>query len=82
MEVKIADKERLEPPHVTIKHRTRTWRINLREGALLKPGPPLSDIPPEVRDFIFKKENWERLQRKWDEMYPENPIDSTEDDDE
>jgi hypothetical protein len=80
--VKISEKERLEPPHVTVKNRTRVWRIGLRDGEPLDTLPPLSDVPEEILEFIFQKENWELLQREWDEMYPENPIASTEDEDE
>lgn len=30
--VKIRDDERVEPPHATILHKTRAWRLSLRTG--------------------------------------------------
>jgi hypothetical protein len=38
--VKIRDRERSEPPHVTILHKTRAWRIGLRSGSFLDREPP------------------------------------------
>lgn len=36
--VKIRDRERLEPPHVTVFHRNEDpWRIDLRSGGFLVP---------------------------------------------
>ena len=33
--VKIREKERLEPPHVTIMCRRKEWRLSLRDGEFL-----------------------------------------------
>ncbi|SRR6266571_1093730 len=39
---KIRDRERLEPPHVTILHKTSAWRFELRSEKFLdrEPDPP------------------------------------------
>jgi len=76
--VKIRDKERLEPPHVTIIFRTRTWRINLRDRSGMDEGS-WKDIPSEVKDVVEAR--WDELKARWDEIYPDNPIESAEDDD-
>jgi hypothetical protein len=79
--VKIREKERVEPPHVTVIHKEDEWRIGLRDGELLvPPGGRLKDIDPEVIGIIQR--DWEGLRRAWDEKYPENPISSAEEDDE
>jgi hypothetical protein len=78
--VKIRDWERVEPPHVTILRRGRAWRWDLRSGEFMDTVPDPSDVPAAVLKVITA--NWERLRAAWDEMYPENPVDSKEDDDE
>ncbi len=79
--VKIREKERVEPPHVTVIHKEDEWRIGLRDGELLvPPGGRLKDIDLEV--FRIIQRNWGALRRAWDEKYPENPISSVEEDDE
>jgi hypothetical protein len=79
--VKIRDKERVEPPHVTVMRKADEWRLGLRDGALLvPPGGRIKDIDPKVMRII--EDQWERLQREWDERYPENPVSSTEDEEE
>lgn len=64
---KIRDRERLEPPHVTILQKARAWRFNLRSEAFLDKKPA-----PTIRS------NLTLLRRAWDRMYPENPISSEE----
>ena len=77
--VKIREKERLEPPHVTILCGTKEWRVGLRDlQFLVPPGGHWNEIDHEVRDLIAK--NWKSLQGAWDKMYPTNPISSTEGD--
>jgi hypothetical protein len=76
----LRDRERNEPPHVTILHRTRAWRFDLRSGGFLDEEPDPKDVPAEVLAEIEKHKALLRL--KWDEMYPENPIESKEDDNE
>ena len=76
--VKIREKERVEPPHVTVLHNEDEWRIGLRDKELLvPPGGRLKDIDVEVMRTIEK--NWEQLKKAWDAKYPENPISSAED---
>lgn len=70
--VKIRDKERREPPHVTILRRTDAWRVNLRTGNFMDASPDPSAVPDEVVNHM--RSHWERLCRKWDEMYPDNPM--------
>ncbi len=77
---KIRDRERLEPPHVTILHKTRAWRFDLRSGTFLDREPDPKDIPEEVVGAV--RSNLEVLRQEWDRMFPENLVFSTEDDDE
>jgi hypothetical protein len=78
--VKIQDKERLEPPDVTIWHLEDVWRIYLRTGSfLVPPGGNWNDIDAEVREII--ENDWEALCDAWDEKYPENPISSLNEED-
>ena len=71
--VKIREKERLEPPHVTVICRTRVWRIGLRSGGfLVPPGGSWKDIPDDLRAILAAQ--WPALQAAWDAMYPTNPI--------
>jgi hypothetical protein len=78
--VKIREKERVEPPHVTVMHKAREWRLGLRDkGLLVPPGGRIKDIDPGVVRII--EEHWERLIAAWDAKYPENPVSSAEDED-
>jgi hypothetical protein len=78
--VKIQDKERLEPPHVTVWHIDRVWRISLRSGEfMVPPGGSWKEIDAGVRALI--EANWQALREAWDAMYPHNPIQSPEDKD-
>jgi hypothetical protein len=75
--VKIRDKERVEPPHVTVMHQTEEWRLGLRDRQLLvPPGGRIRDIDPEVMEII--EDHWDRLIEAWDEKYPENPVSGAE----
>jgi hypothetical protein len=49
--LKIRDRERLEPPHATLLHRTRAWRWNLRSGGFMDADPPPRDVPVEIVEF-------------------------------
>lgn len=69
---KIRDRERLEPPHVTILFRTKSWRWNLREGGFMDGSPDPKEVPPELVALIVA--NLAVLRAQWDVMYPENPI--------
>jgi hypothetical protein len=70
--VKIRDRERLEPPHVTILHRSRAWRWNLRSGGFMDADPPPGDVPKEIVALV--QENLARLCAEWDARYPSNPV--------
>jgi hypothetical protein len=78
--VKIRDEERLEPPHVSIIRGTRTWRLCLRTDQFLDDEPDPREVPGELLEEI--RAHWELLRQQWDETYPENPISSSESDDE
>jgi hypothetical protein len=76
--VKIREKERVEPPHVTIMHKGAEWRLGLRDkGLLVPPAGRLKDIDPAVMQII--DERWETLMEAWDAKYPENPVFSAKD---
>ncbi len=71
--VKIRERERVEPPHVTIFHKRKEWRLGLRDREFLNPpGGRWKEIDLRVRDEIENK--WNLLCDEWDRMYPENPI--------
>jgi hypothetical protein len=76
--LKIRDRERLEPPHATVLHRTRAWRWNPRAGGFMDVDPPPDDVPEEIVAFI--DQNLERLRTEWDGMYPSNPVAQEPDD--
>lgn len=77
---KIRDRERLEPPHVTVMWKTFRWRWNLRACAFMDREPEPRDVPQELVEVL--RVSLESLRQKWDEMYPENPVASHEDSDE
>ncbi len=78
--VKIREKERVEPPHVTVMHKAREWRLGLRNKELLvPPGGRIKDIDEGVMRVV--EEHWENLIAAWDAKYPENPVSSAEDED-
>lgn len=70
--VKVYDFERLEPPHVTIYRRGRTWRVGLRDGEFLDRGDRWNQIDDGVRAAI--EANWQTLVLEWDAMHPDNPV--------
>src|SRR3954447_5804638 len=76
--VKIREKERVEPPHVTVMHKADEWRLGLRDKQLLvPPGGRLKDINPGVMQMI--EVHWQRLIGAWDARYPENPVSGAKD---
>lgn len=75
--VKIRDRERLEPPHVTVINGTRAWRFDLRSRGWMDAEPDPGDVPDEVHQAIL--DNFGTLTGKWDQMYPTNPVDPKED---
>jgi len=78
--VKIRDRERVEPPHVTVLRKTEAWRIDLRTGRFMDAEPPPEDVPEALVKFIMA--NWRALQEQWDAMYPKNPTGSGVEDEE
>jgi hypothetical protein len=70
--VKIHDRERLEPPHATILHRTRAWRFDLRAEKFLDRDPDPSEVPDEVADEVRSK--LPLLRREWNRRFPENRV--------
>lgn len=77
--IKIYDRERLEPPHVTLMHRADVWRISLRDRDFLPPeGGKWRDINGEVKEFL--EENWSELCSYWDSRHPDNPVSSRQED--
>ena len=80
--VKLREKERLEPPHVTVMCGKKEWRIGLRDKEFLcPPGGKWADLDDEVREIILNEETWRSLQDAWDKKYPSNPISSKEEGD-
>jgi hypothetical protein len=70
--VKVRDRERVEPPHVTIMRRTTAWRWSLRNGQFLDREPDPKQVPQELAAFV--RGHQEMLRDSWDQMYPENPV--------
>jgi len=77
---KIRDKERTEPPHVTILRGTRAWRFGLRSREFLDEIPEPKDVPEDLVDVV--RHALPQLVLEWDKMYPENPVSSAGGDDE
>ncbi len=82
--VKIREKERLEPPHVSIINGINTWRISLRSGDFLDKEPDPDQVPHELLKYIDsgklsnRQTVWEWLCEKWDEKYPKNKVASAD----
>ncbi len=70
--VKIQERERLEPPHVTIRRRMKTWRMDLRSGRFLDRQPPVREVPAALVEHIHAR--LAELRDAWDRMYPDNPV--------
>jgi len=76
--VKIRDKERVEAPHLTIICGTMVWRVCLRDGRFMD-GGSWKEMPDGLEEVVRK--NWGRLCAAWDRMYPHNPVQGNEGDD-
>lgn len=70
--VKIRDRERCEPPHVTILNRSRTWRWNLRTRTWMDADPDPAEVPSEIAQLV--EQEYDHLCEAWDAMYPLNPV--------
>lgn len=75
--VKIRDDERHGTPHVTLLCRRQAWRVSLRTGAFLDGDPDPAAVPEELVELVWGKR--QVLRTRWNEMYPENPVFSHED---
>jgi hypothetical protein len=69
---KIRDRERVEPPHVTIMHKAKAWRFGLRTQQFLDAELDPREIPEEVLEGT--RTGLSLLRQAWDRMYPENLI--------
>ena len=69
---RIAEKERLEPPHVTIRHRELSWRLGLRDGEFLGRRPPPGSVPAGLVECV--ETNFPLLIVEWDRKYPGNRV--------
>ena len=65
-QAKIRDRERLEPPHVTVLYKTSAWRFDLRTEAFLDKEPSPKDVPEEVIGAV--RFNLTLLRQEWDRM--------------
>ena len=79
--MKIRDKERLEPPHVTIFRKVFSWRINLRTGGFMDASPEPREVPDALVQHIRAAKNWSTLREQWDRMYPTNTVEREPDGD-
>lgn len=71
--VKVRDKERLEPPHLTVMTAGREWRIGLRDSDfLVPPGGSWNDLPRELQTAI--EAHWQEARTRWNSYYPHNPV--------
>jgi hypothetical protein len=52
---KIRDRERTEPPHVTVLQKTRAWRVDLRTGRFLDKEPDPNDVPKELLNELVRQ---------------------------
>ncbi len=74
--LKIRDRERVEPPHVTLMHKARRWRFGLRQQQFLDTDPPARDVPCEL--FAWLVIHTADYTAVWNDLYPENPVNSKE----
>jgi hypothetical protein len=77
--VKVRDKERAEPPHVSVLRGTQCWCWGFRERAFLDSEPSPRDLP---KDLVQHLENIHgEICAAWDDMYPHNPVTSKDNED-
>src|ERR1044071_8542827 len=77
--IKIRDRERVEPPHVTILFKTKAWRWGLRERRFLDTEPEPAQVPQGLVEYLH--EVLPELIAAWDETYPGNKVSSEEEKD-
>ena len=76
---KIRDRERVEPPHVTVLFKTHAWRLGLRERDYLDSRPDPADVPPAITDHLLSADVFRQIVEAWDRLYPHNPVASDAD---
>ncbi len=76
--IKIYDKERLEPAHVTILRGKSKWRWCLRTKQFMDDRPRAREVPRKVVQLL--KKNHRLLCQEWDKIHPANPVHGDEDD--
>ena len=72
--MKVRDRERVEPPHVTVLFKTVSWRFGLRELDFLDGKPSPSGVPSEIVEHLVACAVRCAAARAWDNMYPHNPV--------
>lgn len=72
--VKIRDRERCEPPHVTIIKGTDAWRIDLRTREFMDDSPDPALVPKELLNLIFEEKALRQICEQWDKMYPNDKV--------
>lgn len=70
--VKIREKERVEPPHVTVIKGTKFWRWDLRSMSFMDKEPPSKEVPKDLVEKLEQKHA--DLVTQWDLKYPENKV--------
>ncbi|CAN5916950.1 hypothetical protein BH11GEM1_BH11GEM1_06680 [soil metagenome] len=70
--LKIRDRERVEPPHVSLLWRTQCWRYGLRVPGFLDREPDASLVPAGVVEHL--EIHIEQYVIAWNLLYPENPV--------
>lgn len=76
---KIRDRERTEPPHVTVLFKTDAWRLGLRERDYLDTRPDPGDVPDAVTEHLLSDDVFPQVVAAWDRLYPHNPVSSDAD---
>lgn len=70
--LKIRDRERIEPPHVSVLWKTEAWRFGLREKEFLDRQPDPRRVPDEIVGHLHQ--NIRVYVDAWNMTYPDNPV--------
>jgi hypothetical protein len=71
---KVYDAEGAEEPHVTVRAKTKTWRISLRTGNLLDAAGRMSEIEEDVLAAIRDPNTIQAMTGYWNSRNPHNPV--------
>jgi hypothetical protein len=71
---KVYDAEGPEEPHVTVRAKTKSWRISLRSGELLDADGQMNEIEDEVLEAISDPTTLEEMKEYWNARNPDNPV--------